>query len=104
MLARAINGSAAFFPTLGAGFVMIGVHAIIASLAFRWGWIGFLVKGRADVLVKDGKTDQRIMKAYKISEHDLMEEARINGSVMELGDIRQATVERNGQVSIVPVE
>ncbi len=26
MLARAVNGSSAFFPTLGAGFVLIGLH------------------------------------------------------------------------------
>src|SRR5215467_7095438 len=36
MLARAVNGTAAFFPTLGGGFVLVGLHALIASLAFRW--------------------------------------------------------------------
>jgi len=44
------------------------------------------------------------MKAHKISEHDLMEEARLNGPVLEIADIRQATIERNGQVSVVPVD
>ena len=104
MLARAINGSSAFFPTLGGGFVLIGVHAIIASLSFRWGWVGFLVKGRADVLVKDGELNRTLMRVHKISEHDLMEEARLNGQVEEVTDIRLATIERNGQVSVVPVE
>jgi uncharacterized membrane protein YcaP (DUF421 family) len=104
MLARAVNGSSAFFPTLGAGFVLVGLHALMASHSFRWDWFGFLVKGRADVLVKDGKKDWERMKASKISEHDLLEEARLNGQVMELADIRQATIERNGQVSIVPVD
>ena len=104
MLARTINGSAAFFPTLGGGFVLIGLHAIIAGLSFRWGWVGFLVKGRPDILVKNGKPDPTRMKAHKISEHDLMEEARLNGPVLEVADIRQATIERNGQVSVVPVD
>src|SRR2546423_956720 len=40
MLARAVNGSAAFFPTLGGGFVLIGMHRLIAALAFRWHWLG----------------------------------------------------------------
>ena len=104
MLARAVNGSAAFFPTLGAGFVLVGLHAVMASLSFRCDWFGFLVKGRAEVLVTDGKTDRARMKANKISEDDLMEEARLNGKVLELAEVRRATIERNGQVSVVPVD
>src|SRR4051794_38118494 len=50
VLARAVNGSAAFFPTLGGGFVLVGVHRIMAVLAFRWEWFGALVKGTSDVL------------------------------------------------------
>jgi uncharacterized membrane protein YcaP (DUF421 family) len=104
MLARAVNGSSSFFPTLGAGFVLVGLHALLARLSFRWEWIGFLVKGTSDVLVKNGRTIPDKMRANGISEHDLMEEARLHGQVLKLSDIRQATIERNGDVSIVPVD
>src|SRR5882724_1759468 len=63
MLARAVNGSAAFFPTLGGGFVLVAVHRLLATLAFRWEAFGILVKGRADVLVEDGKLNQQMMRA-----------------------------------------
>src|SRR5947209_20484036 len=43
MLARAVNGSAPFFPTLGTGFVLIGFHALIAQIAFRSDKFGRLV-------------------------------------------------------------
>jgi uncharacterized membrane protein YcaP (DUF421 family) len=104
MLARAVNGSASFFPTLGAGFVLVSLHRLIATLSFRWDFFGLLAKGRADVLVEDGKADPRKMRANKISEDDLLEEARLNGQVTEINRIRRATMERNGQVSIVPFE
>ena len=104
MLARAINGSAPFFATLIGGFAVVGLHALIASLAFRWRWVGVLVKGRPEVLVQDGKTDKERMKAHKISEDDLLEEARLHGRVLNLSDIRRATIERDGQVSVVPLE
>src|SRR5258708_33374439 len=55
MLARAVNGSVPFFPTLGAGFVLVGVHALIAELSFRSDKFGILVKGHARAIVKDGK-------------------------------------------------
>jgi uncharacterized membrane protein YcaP (DUF421 family) len=104
MLARAVNGSAAFFPTLGAGFVLIGFHALIARLSFRWKWAEFLVKGRADLLVVNGKSDPGKLRAHRISEDDLLEEARLNGQVLKLAEIGRATIERNGQVSVVPLK
>ena len=35
MLARAINGSAAFFPTLGSGFVLVLLHRLLGFLLHR---------------------------------------------------------------------
>src|SRR3954454_23680610 len=50
MLARAVNGSAAFFPTLGGGFVLVAIHALLAELSFRFHKVGLLVKGEAYIL------------------------------------------------------
>src|ERR1700744_6461208 len=35
MLAGVVNGSAAFFPTLGVGFVLVGLHRLLGVLAFH---------------------------------------------------------------------
>ena len=104
MLARAVNGSSAFFPTLGAGFVLVGLHGLIARLAFRSDKFGNLVKGQARAIVREGKLDREMMARIKISEKDLMEEARLHGPVMKVEDILLATLERNGEVSVVPKE
>jgi len=104
MLARAVNGSAPFFPTLGAGFVLVGVHALLAELSFRSEKFGVLVKGNSVSMVKQGKADRKMMARTKISEKDLLEEARLNGRVENLEDIRLATLERNGKISIIPKE
>src|SRR5438046_9735385 len=61
MLARAVNGSAAFFPTLGAGFVLVGLHRLLARLAFVSEAFGKLVKGNEDIVVRDGKPISRTM-------------------------------------------
>lgn len=102
MLARAVNGSSAFFPTLGGGFVLVGLHRLIGRLAFRWDGFGRLVKGEAETIVREGKLDEKKMARVEISRKDLLEEARLNGPVMGIEEIRLATLERNGQVSIVP--
>src|SRR5690242_17980356 len=45
VLARAINGSASFVPTLAVGFVLVLLHRIFSALTFYWESFGRLVKG-----------------------------------------------------------
>ena len=101
MLARAVNGSAAFFPTLGGGFVLVAIHAVLAELSFRSEKFGRLVKGCPETIVKNGQPDRRVMVASKISENDLLEEVRLNGQVTRLEEVELATLERNGKISVV---
>src|SRR5438046_672812 len=58
MLARAVNGTAAFFPTLGGGFILVLLHRCLAYWARRSHTFGLLIKGRSDVIVRDGKLDE----------------------------------------------
>lgn len=102
MLARAINGSAPFFPTLIGGFVVVFVHRIFATLAFHFDWFGKLVKGEAEALVENGQRRHDALRKNKITEKDLLEELRINGQMSSVEAVRTATIERNGQISVVP--
>jgi uncharacterized membrane protein YcaP (DUF421 family) len=42
------------------------------------------------------------MRANRVSEDDLMEEVRLIGQVQHVGDVRTATMERNGEISVIP--
>ena len=55
LTSRAINGSAAFFATLGGGVVLVVIHRLFAFLAFYSHGFGILVKGRPDVIARDGQ-------------------------------------------------
>jgi uncharacterized membrane protein YcaP (DUF421 family) len=101
MLARAVNGSASFFPTLGGAFVIVGLHRLLGRLAFASESFGKLVKGESEVLVRKGKPISGAMKANKISRTDLLEEIRLNGGVTELESVETATIERNGEISVI---
>ena len=103
VLSRAINGQAAFFPTLGASALLVGLHALLASVSFHWHWFSVLVKGRPRVLVRDGKLVRRELERSKITDHDLEENFRLHGNVRDLAEVAEARVERNGEVSVVKV-
>src|SRR6266496_4570188 len=101
VLSRAINGSAAFFATLGGGVVLVLLHRLFAFLTFYSHRFGILVKGRPDVIVRDGQCDVPMMWRNHVSMHDLDEDMRLSANTDNLSNIRLARVERSGDISFI---
>src|SRR5919206_2100208 len=57
VLARAINGSAPFVPTLVVGFVLVLLHRLFALGAYASHTFGIMVKGKPVVIVENGRVD-----------------------------------------------
>ena len=101
MLARAINGSEAFFPTLGAGFVLVFLHRLFGMAAYYSHAFGVLVKGEPVVLVQDGGLQRKNMLREHISGHDLEEDMRLRAETEDLSKIQVARLERSGDISFI---
>jgi uncharacterized membrane protein YcaP (DUF421 family) len=104
VLARAINGSAPFLPTLGSGFVLVLLHRFLALTAYYSHGFGILIKGKPAVLVENGKLQRRNMSLNHISEHDLQEDMRLDAATEDLSKIKVARVERSGDISFIKAE
>lgn len=101
VLSRGINGEAAFFPTLGASALLVAFHHVLSTAAFRWHWFSQFVKGRPQVLVRDGKLNYAELGKCKITHDDLDENLRLNGNVVGIDRVAEARLERNGVISVV---
>jgi uncharacterized membrane protein YcaP (DUF421 family) len=101
MLARAINGSEAFFPTLGTGFVLVFLHRVFGIAAYYSHAFGILVKGKPVVLVQDGRLQRKNMLWDHISKHDLEEDMRLEAKTDDLSRIQVARLERSGDISFI---
>ena len=101
MLARAINGSEAFFPTLGAGFVLVFLHRFFGMAAYYSHAFGILVKGKPAVLVQDGRLQRKNMLREHISQHDLEEDMRLDAKMEDLSKVQVARLERSGDISFI---
>jgi uncharacterized membrane protein YcaP (DUF421 family) len=101
MLARAVNGTSAFFPTLGGGLVLVLLHRVLAYWSRRSHALGLLIKGRSDVIVREGVLDEAAARRNRVSEHDVLEDLRLNGNVAAITDASLAVLERNGRISVV---
>lgn len=101
MLSRAINGSAGFFSTVICGFMLVGLHRVMAAIAFRSHRFGLLVKGTDDILVEDGQIRWAEMRKNAVTERDLLEAARLHGRAESIQRVKSARMERNGEISII---
>jgi uncharacterized membrane protein YcaP (DUF421 family) len=104
VLARAINGSAAFFPTLGTGFVLVLLHRFLALTAYYSHGFGILIKGKPAILVENGKLQRKNMSINHISEHDLEEDMRLDAETEDVSKIKVARLERSGDISFIKIE
>src|SRR4030095_16960781 len=101
VLARAVNGSAAFFPTIGGGVVLGFVHRLFGLLGCRWHALGMLIKGQANVIVENGNVNWNVLRQNHISKHDLEEDLRLHAKTEDISKIRIARVERSGDISFI---
>jgi uncharacterized membrane protein YcaP (DUF421 family) len=102
IMSRAVNGSAPFLPTLAAGVILVGLHWLIAAIAYSSDWFGTQVKGNPVLLIKDGDVQEKGMQQTSISSKDLEEALRIESHVTEPEHVQLAYLERNGGISVIP--
>ena len=101
VLARAINGSAAFFATLGACFVIVFLHRVLAFASFHSAALGNLIKGRDRTLVQSGKYCHEVMRGSCVSKDDIMEDLRLRAEIEEIAKVKTARLERSGDLSFI---
>ena len=75
-------------------------HAALARLAFHFPRVGYWVDGKAQVLIDKGKIDQNLMRQELLTREDV-EAARRAGGCLDAHEVERATIETNGQITVV---
>ncbi|MDB5021509.1 MAG: hypothetical protein JWQ28_2636 [Pedobacter sp.] len=101
LLSRPIVGASDFLPTVFAGFTLALLHRSIAWLTIRYQSLRKIFKGQEISLYKDGKINMENMRKCLISEGDLMASVRLHANLDSLVEVKEAVMERTGEISIV---
>lgn len=104
VVSRAITGSSPFFPTLAAGFVLVGLHWLFAVIAFRSDRFATLIKGSPRTLVENGEVLWEAMRKSNIGSNDLMGALRTQARISEVGQVQVARLERSGDISVIKAD
>lgn len=101
LLSRIVVGASPFLPTVFAGVILALLHRFTAWLTIKHERLRKIFKGEEKSLYKDGKINAANMKRCMISEGDLMANVRLQANLDTLNDVKEAVMERNGEISIV---
>jgi uncharacterized membrane protein YcaP (DUF421 family) len=101
VLGRGVVGGTPFFSALIGGIVLMLIHKFISRLTFYNKWAGRQFKGSPTLLYKEGKLLYDSMKECDITEHDILEELRLNCQCKSLEGFAEVYMERSGKISFV---
>lgn len=100
-ISRMMTGKADVIPSGSATLLLVVLHRLLAIGAMRWRALAWLVKAQPVLLVKDGEIDQHALNRANLSTDDLHEAIRLE-QFDDPADLRSATLEGSGKVSVVP--
>ena len=81
---------------------LVSTDMAISYLKRAFPFFARILEGDPVLLIKDGKLRPSALKANGLNMDDIEEAARLSHGLVEMDDILQATLERDGQISIVP--
>lgn len=79
---------------------LMGCHVVLAHITYRFAWLERLIDGTPRVLVDDGKVHTELMHKELLSTDDLEAALRASGC-LHLHEVERATIETNGQITVV---
>jgi len=100
-LSRMMIGKVEFWPSVAATLLLAFASRVLEFATLHWGLLASWIKSRPVVLVRDGVPDRKAMLGNGVSEADLAEGLRME-QYDKLQDVRLATLEGGGKISIVP--
>jgi len=81
---------------------LIGIHVLFTLANYRWPAFDKFANDVPLVLIDDGQILDERMRRSKVSEHDILEQARMAHGLERMDQIKYAVLERTGGTSIVP--
>jgi uncharacterized membrane protein YcaP (DUF421 family) len=97
-----VGGDDSIMGAVVAILALVSLDMSITYLKKAFPRFDHLLEGRPILLIHDGKLQHAAIRANSLDEEDLKEAARLSHGLDSMEDVRQATLERDGKISIVP--
>lgn len=81
--------------------VLVALELLLSGLMLKIPLFQRVIGGKSRVIINDGKLDVKAMKDLRITNEDLMETLRLQGT-FDIQDVQYAIVETTGKISVLP--
>lgn len=82
---------------------LVTLNILLSRSTYTSRFLEKLIDGNPKILIKDGIVDDEMRKKEVMSYQDLYSALRTEG-VLEISEVKQATIEPNGKISVVRFE
>ena len=95
------GGDNSLIGGLISALTLIGCHLLVSRVAWRSPRVARLIDGRPKVLIRAGQLDASTMRAERLTVDDVHAALRAAGC-LHTHEVERATIETNGQITVVP--
>ncbi|MDO4943726.1 MAG: DUF421 domain-containing protein [Ruminococcus sp.] len=82
-------------------FTLVSMDVIVSHLSMKFRGLRRVVSGSPQIVISDGKIDQKVMKELRFTADDLMESLR-SVQIFDINEVQLAVVETTGKISVCP--
>jgi uncharacterized membrane protein YcaP (DUF421 family) len=83
---------------------LMGIDMILTITKQKFAMFGRIVEGAPLVIVDHGKPLKKRMQKTQVDEEDILHAARSNFGIEKMEEIKYAVLEKDGTISIIPVQ
>ncbi|SHF99203.1 DUF421 domain-containing protein [Flavisolibacter ginsengisoli] len=83
---------------------LMGIDMILTITKQKFAMFGRIVEGAPLVIVDNGKPLKKRMQKTQVDEEDILHAARSNFGIEKMEEIKYAVLEKDGTISIIPVQ
>lgn len=101
ILGEAIVNNIPLLPSMIVSAIIVLLHHLLAYLCFKSHSLGKYIKGDKVCIIKNGKYLENELSSCRITHNDILQALRIQHGITHIKEIKEATLERDGQISFI---
>jgi uncharacterized membrane protein YcaP (DUF421 family) len=96
------GGDNSFTAGVVSAATLVALNGLVGWATYRSKWLERLIEGRPRVLIHNGRLLEGVLRAERMTHHELMAALRRAGCDA-IAQVHAAVLENNGQISVTPV-
>jgi len=101
ILGEAIVNNIPLLPSMIVCAFIIIIHRFLSFLSYKSHRIGKYFKGDKITIIKNGTYIEKNLRSCRLTSNDILQALRVQQNLVSISSIKEATLERSGQISFI---